>query len=71
MSTTHQLFVVQQVIDSTMGVIPLHFPFQYMSNALIGCAAQAVPDTAQFAVKIDDRQGDVFDSTSGVPQDVQ
>jgi Reverse transcriptase (RNA-dependent DNA polymerase) len=33
MSTTHQLFVVQHLIDSTMGVTPLHFAFLDITKA--------------------------------------
>ena len=88
MSTTHQLFVIQHLLDWAMGVTPLHFAFLDMSKAYdrvsrlkLGqilekagiqgdflYAIQAVINSTMLTVKIEDKHGESFDSTSGVPQ---
>ena len=88
LSTTHQLFIVQHLIDWARGVTPLHFAFLDLSKAYdrvsrfqlgiileqLGIkgdflhAVQAVINTTMLAVKIESRHGDLFESTSGVPQ---
>ena len=87
-STTHQLFIVQHLIDWAQGVTPLHFAFLDFSKAYdrvsrlklgkileqVGIqgdfldAIQAVINTTVLAVKIEGKHGELFESTSGVPQ---
>ena len=88
MATTHQLFIVQHLIDWAQGVTPLHFAFLDLSKAYdrvsrlklgkvleqLGIrgdfldAIQAVIDTTVLTVKIEGNHGELFESTSGVPQ---
>jgi hypothetical protein len=88
LSTTHQLFIVQHLIDWMMGVTPLHFAFLDLSKAYdrvfrlkleqilekLGVAGdflhaiQAILNSAIFTVKIEGKHGELFETTSGVPQ---